>query len=101
MMLIEACVRTELVDTVIRALRKIKVPCLSVIDVKAIGEDIGNNKRYSVEYGEPYAVRSKIKVFCDDKKAQRIFDTIKKEAYTGHKGDGFISRIRLEEFEKI
>ncbi|NQU17066.1 MAG: P-II family nitrogen regulator [Candidatus Saganbacteria bacterium] len=102
MKLIEACVRTEVADKVIRALDKLRVSCVSVIDVKTIGvETAEKEKELSVEYATAYATRSKIKIFCDDKMATKIFDTIIKEAYTGHKGDGFISQTTLEKFEKI
>jgi len=77
MKLIEACVRTEVADKVIRALDKLRVSCVSVIDVKTIGvETAEKEKELSVEYATAYATRSKIKIFCDDKMATKIFDTI-------------------------
>lgn len=102
MKLIEACVRPELADKVIKALAKLDLHCLSVIDVKAIGKEIkDSSEQFSVEYGASYADRSKIKVFCAEAEADKVAATIKSEAHTGHEGDGFVVKVPIDQFTKI
>lgn len=94
---IKAYIRLKKAEEVIHALEDAGVPGFTVIEVKAIGKAaVPEKERFSVEYAEKYSTITKVEVVCNDEDADRLVDIIRKQAYTGHSGDGmiFIADVR-------
>ena len=80
MKLIKAVVRPVLVDQVIHVLEKIAVHCMSAIDVRCMGEEVGVAEcEVSVEYGTTYNNMVKLEIICRDEKVATVIKIIKKE----------------------
>ena len=98
MKLLKAYIRTFLAEDVINALKDLKAPRLTTIDVKALGDEIDpKDLQISVELSSTYTHVVKIELICTDECVERIKDTILKHARTGYKGDGLISISPVEE----
>jgi nitrogen regulatory protein P-II 1 len=98
MKLVKAYVRTFLAEDVINALKDLKAPRLTTIDVKALGDEIDpKDLQISVELSSTYTTMVKIELICTDECVERIKETILKHASTGYKGDGLISISPVEE----
>jgi len=98
MKLVKAYVRTFMADGVINALKELKVPRMSAIDVKALGDEIqADQLEISAELGSTYTTMVKIELICTDECAERVKETILKHARTGYKGDGLIAISPVEE----
>lgn len=98
MKLVKAYVRTFMVDEVINALKEMKVPRLSVIDVKTVGDEIqADQLEISAKLGSTYTTMVKIELICTDDCVERVKETILKHARTGYKGDGLIAISPVEE----
>lgn len=98
MKLIKAYVRTFMVDKVVDALKELKAPRISAIDVKALGDEINpDHLEISAELGSTYTTMVKIELICTDECAERVKGTILKHARTGYKGDGLITISPVEE----
>jgi nitrogen regulatory protein PII len=91
MRLIKAYIRTFLAEEVIAALKDLKAPRLTVLDVKALGDEIDPTQlQVSTELASTYTRMVKLELFCTEGCVERIKDTIIQHARTGHKGDGLI-----------
>lgn len=98
MKLIKAYIRTFMADEVVNALKELKAPRMSAIDVKAVGDEIDPDQlKISAELGSTYTTMVKIELICTDECIERIKETILKHARTGHKGDGLITISPVEE----
>ncbi len=102
MKLIKAYVRTFMADEVIKALKELKAPRFSAIDVKTVGDEINPDElEISSELGSTYTKMVKIELICSDECAERIKETVLKHARTGYKGDGLIAISSVEEATSI
>ncbi len=98
MKLITAYIRRFLVDDVIKALKDLKIPRFSAIDVKTVGDEIPPGKlKISAELGSTYTTMVKLEILCSDDCLKRIKETIFKHARTGYKGDGLVAVYPVEE----
>ncbi len=98
MKLVKAYVRTFLAEEVINALKDLKAPRLTTIDVKALGDEIDpKDLQISVELSSTYTTIVKIELICTDECVERVKETILEHARTGYKGDGLISISPVEE----
>ncbi len=97
MKLIKAYVREFMVHRVIDALKDLKVPRITVVDVKALGDEIDHTQLgLSAEVGT-YTKMAKLELICNDECARRVQKTIIETARTGHKGDGIMAISPVEE----
>jgi nitrogen regulatory protein PII len=98
MKLVKAYVRNFMASKVLDALRDLKVPRTTVIDVKALGDEIPDSQlEISAKLGTTYTTMIKIELICNDGCAKMIKDTIIKTARTGHRGDGLIAISPVEQ----
>lgn len=98
MKLITAYIRRFLADDVIKALKDLKIPRFSAIDVKTVGDEIPPGKlKISAELGSTYTTMVKLEIISSGDCVERIEKTIFKHARTGHKGDGLIAVYPVEE----
>jgi len=98
MKLIKAYIRKFMADKVLNALKELKAPRLSAIDVKALGDEIPPEElEISAELGSTYTTMVKIELICSDDCVERVKETILKYARTGYKGDGLIAISPVEE----
>lgn len=91
---IEAVIQPDMLETVIKALRKVGVGGFSVIDAKGQGS------------AEPplvgqFFTKNIVEVVADDAKADDIMAAIANTACTGTKGDGKIFVSNVEESTDI
>ncbi len=97
MKLIKAYIRTFMADRVIEALKELKAPRFSAIDVKTLGDEIhADQLEVSTELGSTYTSMVKLELICPDECVNRVKDTILKHARTGHRGDGMIAVSPVE-----
>lgn len=98
MKLIKAYVRAFLAEDVINALKNLKAPRLTTIAVKALGDEIDpKDLKISVELSSTYTTMVKIELICTNECVERVKETILKHASTGHKGDGLIAILPVDE----
>jgi len=98
MKLVKAYIRTFMADRVVNALKELKAPRISAIDVKAMGDEIhADQLEISAELGSTYTTMVKIELICTDECVERVKETILKHARTGYKGDGLIAISPVEE----
>ncbi len=98
MKLIKAYVREFMTSSVITALKDLKAPRMTVVDAKALGDEIGHEElELSAKAGGTYTKMVKIELICTDECVKRAKNTIIKAARTGHKGDGIIAISPVEE----
>lgn len=94
---IKAYIRPEISHRVIEHLKLSGVTNLSIIKVKGLGlfEDPSTEK-YDMEFIEKSSDIYKIELICLDEEEEKFVEIIKREAYTGRRGDGaiFISEIQ-------
>jgi nitrogen regulatory protein P-II 1 len=87
-----------MVDRVLEALKELKAPRISAIEVKAFGDEIDPDQlEISADLGSTYTKMVKIELICTDACVERVKETILKHARTGYKGDGLITISPVEE----
>lgn len=92
MKLLTAYVRTFMADKVIIALKELKAPRFTAIDVKTLGDEIQPDQlEISAELGSTYTTMVKIEFICEDECVEMVKEVILKNARTGHKGDGLVA----------
>jgi len=102
MKLVKAYVRTFMADDVISALKELKAPRFSAIDVKGLGDEVDPSQfEISAELGSTYTTMVKIELACSDEQVKKIKEAIMKHARTGYKGDGLITISPVEEAVSI
>ncbi len=98
MKLIKAYIREFMAAKVIHALEDIGAPRLTVIDVKALGDEIAPEKLdISAEIESTYTAMLKLELVCSDRSVDEAVKVIKKNARTNKKGDGIIVISPIEE----
>lgn len=98
MKLLKAYIRTFMADDVINALKSLKAPRFTAIDVKALGDEIDpGDLKISAELSSTYTTMVKIEIICTDDCVERVKETILKNARTGYKGDGLIAISPVDE----
>jgi len=98
MKLIKAYIRTFMADGVVNALKDLKIPRFSAIDVKTLGDEIHEDQlNISAELGSTYTKMVKIELICSDECVEKVKETILKNARTGYKGDGLIAVSPVDE----
>ena len=74
---------------------------MTVVDVKALGDEIGHmHLGVSAEIGT-YTKMAKIELICTDECVKRIKNAILKTAKTGYKGDGIVTISSVKEAVSI
>jgi nitrogen regulatory protein P-II 1 len=98
MKLVKAYVRDFIINKVITALKALKAPRMTIMDAKALGDEIGHEMLdISAKVGSTYTKMVKIELICTDACVNRVKNTIIAAARTGHKGDGLIAISPVEE----
>lgn len=98
MKLVTAYVRTFMADNVINALKELKAPRFTAIDVKTLGDEIQPDQlEISAELGSTYTKMVKIELICDDECVEMVKKVILKHARTGYKGDGLVAISPVDE----
>ena len=98
MKLVKAYIRTFMADDVINALKNLKAPRITAIDVKALGDEIDpSDLKISSELSSTYTTMVKLEIICTDDCVERVKETILKYARTGYKGDGLIAISHINE----
>lgn len=93
---ITAYLRPDRADDVIRALEEVGVSGMTVIDVAAMaGWADPRAKRYSTRYTARYCQVVKLEMICSAEEVESVVEIIRREGYTGHRGDGkiFVSGV--------
>ncbi len=100
---IKAYIRCSKVEQVIKALRTIGIENLTVVDVMALGKGMVDLEKYkySIECVEKYSDVAKIEIVCPDEIVPSAVQVIRKQAYTGERGDGLIIVSNVEQTLKI
>lgn len=102
MKLIKAYIRTFMAHKVLDEIRALKAPRTTVIDVKALGDEVDEQQLdISAELGSTYTTMVKIELICNDDCVERVKSAILEHARTGRKGDGVIAISPIEEAVKI
>ena len=106
MKLVRAYVRTGKVDEVLAALKRLKAPRITVINVRALGDEIsdeqfGDQLALQIRFGRLYTTMAKIELICNDEYARTVKDAIIETARTGCRGDGLIAISSIEEAVSI
>ena len=89
---IKAIIQPFRLSNVVEALREIpNFPGLTVTKVQGFGRQKGKGATHKiVEDLIDYVPKVKIEIIANDGMLDEIVERIKKNAYTGHKGDGMI-----------
>ncbi len=75
---------------------------MTVLDVRGFGRGRGNDLPHRiVEDLIDYVPHVKIEIFCKDEMADKIIETIKREAHTGLRGDGKIYVSSVDDAVRI
>lgn len=99
---IKAYIRHNKVEQVVDKLEEAGVKGMTVIDVYALsGWADADAFSYSIEYVEKYSKVVKLELICLENEADKIVSTIKKYAYTGKRGDGWIFVAPIEKAIRI
>jgi nitrogen regulatory protein P-II 1 len=88
---IKAYIRPEISHRVIEQLKIKGAKNISIVKVKGLGlfED-PTNEKYDMEFIEKSSDLYKLELICLDEEEEKFVETIKREAYTGRRGDGAI-----------
>lgn len=100
---VKAFIRSRKAETVISALEKLAVADISLIDVMGVGEHLSDKDqaKYSIGIVNKYSQIAKIEVVCKAGDVHNVVETIRKEAFTGMRGDGMIYVMPVEMTVKI
>jgi nitrogen regulatory protein P-II len=86
---IEAIIRQEKLNTVIKELSNIGIVGLTVLDVRGRGRGSGIQLRWRTgTYNVDLLPRVQINIVLSDDNVQATVDAIQRAAHTGEKGDG-------------
>lgn len=99
---VEAIIRTEKLDIVIKNLNEINCNGITVVDVKGHGNQMGLTEKYR---GSTYKIdlipKIKLEIITEDSRVDEIIQVIRDSAYTGAIGDGKIFISEVEEVIRI
>lgn len=100
--MVEAIIRPQMLDQVMRALRDLSYPGLTLTEVRGHGKQKGARQ---VWRGDPYVIefvpklKLEIAVLAED--ADRVVHAIMKAVHTGSPGDGKIFVFDLEDAVRV
>ena len=99
---IKAYIRPEISHRVIEQLKISGATNISIIKAKGLGlfEDPISGK-YDIEFIEKSSDILRIELFCLDEEEENFTEVIKREAYTGKRGDGAIFVSEIQKAVKI
>lgn len=99
---IKAYIREEKAVKVREALSAVGIRHMTFVHVVAIGAQCAaTTSKMSIEFGCPACRMLKVEVVCLDKDELRTVELIRKNAFTGHPGDGIISVSNINRLVKI
>jgi len=100
---IRAYIKPHKLYTTSLALQKVEGFCgMSVVDVKGFGRRDGEESQATVvDELMDFAHYVKLEIFCDDTVCDNLISIIRKNAYTGLRGDGKIYVLPAESVHKI
>lgn len=88
---VRAIVRTDCLSRLVQALKQTKATRFYVSRVHALGAGVDpEDFRVSMDEGEAYTEKSKIKFLCLAERVNELVEVIRVCAQTGHRGDGVI-----------
>ncbi len=92
-----------LVSKVVEALKMIPgLPGVTVSDVRGFGRAQAAGAADTVEEGAvEYVKKSKLEIVVADEMAERVVQTIQRQAHTGNPGDGKIFVYRVDDVVRI
>lgn len=95
-------VRVGIVGEVLRELILNGFKCVSVFDMKVLGDAHDpKHEHLSFEYEQYFSKMSRIEVLCKDNDAWKAFEIIKHDARTQHQGDGYVFISAVEGLTNI
>lgn len=99
---IKAIVRKERLQDVVTALRNEGVPRLTILHVHSLGSGVDpEHYRMSFEEGGAFTEKARIELVCRATDVDRLIAAIRREARTGHRGDGVIFVTHVDRAVKI
>ena len=99
---VEAIIKPSQLGDVQKALTKLGVEGMTVVEVKGFGRQKGRAELYrGTEYRIDFLPKIKIEVPVTDEKATQVIDAIMRGARTGKIGDGKIFVTEVEEIVRI
>lgn len=88
---INAVVRPEMLDRVVRTLKESGVPRLTVTRVHAIGAGVDPAaQKLSLEEGAAYTDKARVCFICARERAHMFTELIARAGRTGRRGDGIV-----------
>jgi nitrogen regulatory protein P-II 1 len=94
MKLIIAIVRPFTIEKIVNELESIEnFPGISVSDAEGFGQRLRTS---SYDNLNPFAVKKRVEIACNDEMVEDIVNALKKAAHTGKKGDGIIFVVPIE-----
>jgi nitrogen regulatory protein P-II 2 len=102
MKLIIAIIKPSKLDEVRESLGHIGVQGMTVLEVKGYGRQKGHTEIYrGAEYTVDFLPKLQLEIAVDDAQAERVIETIRIVANTGHIGDGKIFVTPIEHVMRI
>lgn len=100
---IKAIIQPHMLTRVIDALRAMDdLPGLTVSEVRGFGRNRARSaKDKIVEDFIEYAKKAKLEIVVPDELAEKVVDTITRNAHTGHPGDGLIFVSAVEDVVRV
>ena len=99
---VEAIIRPFKLDEVKEALLEEGIRGLTISEVRGYGRQKGHKETYrGSEYQIEFVPKIKIEVVVDDNMAEKVVETILKNAKTGQVGDGKIFIYNIEDIIRI
>jgi len=99
---VEAIIRTLKYDDVVEALEAIGIKFFSYSEVKGHGMEKSKEIKYrGVVYDAGFLPRTKLSIVVKDEDAEKVAETIIKNAQTGKVGDGKIIVTPVDTFIRI
>ncbi len=100
--LVEAIVRLELLEEVVKALKRANVPRMTISHVRAVGSGCDPEQtRLSLELGTGYTEKALIQCVCPQDQVNEVVGEILEHAHTGCPGDGVVFVMPVERAVKI
>ncbi len=99
---IQAVVRSEMLDRVVRELKDADCPRLLVMRVHSIGAGVDPvSERFSFEEGSAYAEKALVAFVCPADRCEMYTGLVARAARTGRRGDGFVLVRRVDDIVEI
>ncbi len=102
MVAVRAIVRIEMLDRVVRCLKEVGVPRLTVTRVHAIGAGVDPKfERFSFDEGSAYADKAQVEFICEATRYPELVELVAQAARTGRHGDGIVSVQPVDGVTKV